>query len=204
MPINLKKSSLKYKDHEGNMQDLGLPVGGIITDITLTKLGVSADAKATGEKISHLEATVNDLKNQGSGQPTTVTLASEMTDTTKTYLYMGSEEGYEKGYTYYYDSSTNAWTKGVLYGGEASGLTSTASTLLISILRKCVTNGNISNLITQLETELNSTGGSGDSGGDGGEDTPTITDDITVSDGVMTILSVGSDISVSDGVMTIS
>lgn len=55
MPINFKKSSLKYKDNEGNMQDVGLPVGGAVTDATLTKSGVPADAKVMGEKISQLQ-----------------------------------------------------------------------------------------------------------------------------------------------------
>lgn len=48
------------------------------------------------------------------GSPIPVTLASEMTDNTLVYLYMGSEEGYTNGNWYYYDGS--AWVSGGEYG----------------------------------------------------------------------------------------
>ena len=46
-----------------------------------------------------------------------------MTDITKSYLYMGVEEGYEQGYLYYYDASTNTWKSGVKYGEKLPELT---------------------------------------------------------------------------------
>lgn len=55
--ITLKKSSLKYKDTNGNMQDAGVLVEnggnaslGYELDTTLTQSGMAADAKAVGEK----------------------------------------------------------------------------------------------------------------------------------------------------------
>lgn len=63
MPITIKKSSMKYKDSNGNMQDVGLPIGEVETDSTLTKSGVSADAKAVGDKIEELEEYV--INNTG-------------------------------------------------------------------------------------------------------------------------------------------
>jgi len=60
-----------------------------------------------------------DVQGSGSGgQPTPVTLASDMTDTSKVYLYTGSESGYNAGHVYYYDGS--AWVDGGQYGGGGS------------------------------------------------------------------------------------
>lgn len=59
---------------------------------------------------------------------------------------------------------------------------------MITLFRKALYNENVSGLIDSLDEALS--GGSVDVPDDGGEDTPdtpTITDDITVSDGVMTI-----------------
>lgn len=100
------------------------------------------------------------------------------------------------------DSSQNA---------NGGGLTTTAANLLIEILQSAVYVANVSGKIDSLKEALASGGsGSGDSGGDSGTETPdepedpVVTDDITVTDGVMTIISVGSEITVSDGVMRIA
>ena len=87
--------------------------------------------------------------------------------------------------------------------GENSGggLNSTAISLLIQILQEALYSTNVSGKIGQLQTALAQ--GSSSGGGSGGIDTPTTTDDITVADGVMTIISVSAEISVTDGVMTI-
>ncbi len=89
-------------------------------------------------------------------------------------------------------------------GGVVSGvgLNSTAISLLIQILKECIYSTNVSGKIDALETALAS-GSSGDSGGDSSGDTSGTQDDITVTDGIMTIISVGSEISVTDGIMTI-
>ena len=54
----------------------------------------------------------------GGGQPTPVSHASDMTDTSKIYLYTGSESGYNSGHIYYYDGSV--WVDGGEYGGGGS------------------------------------------------------------------------------------
>lgn len=94
--------------------------------------------------------------------------------------------------------------------GEVSGgLSPTAVALLIDILRCATYTENVTGKIAALEAALASGGNSG------GADTPslpdapekpggTVTEDISVEDGVMTIVSVGSEISTSGGVMTIS
>lgn len=53
MPVTMKTSAMRYKDDDGNMQDVGLPVGGVVTDSSLTKRGVPADAKAVGDAIKN-------------------------------------------------------------------------------------------------------------------------------------------------------
>lgn len=92
--------------------------------------------------------------------------------------------------------------------GNGGGLSTTAANLLIEILESAVYNANVTGKIANLKEALASGGsGGGDAGSDSGEDTPdepTVTDDITVADGVMTIVSVGSAITVSDGTMTIA
>lgn len=95
-------------------------------------------------------------------------------------------------------------------GGNANqggGMSTTAVNLLIEILENAMYSTNVSGKIASLKESLASGGGSG--GGSGTEtpdepDEPTVTDEITISDGVMTIVSVGSAITVSDGAMTIA
>ena len=82
--------------------------------------------------------------------------------------------------------------------GQCGGLSTHAADLLITILRNGIYGSNQSANITALEAALKSDG-SGDNSGD-----ETVTDDITVFDGVVTIVSVGSAVSVSDGVLTIA
>lgn len=93
------------------------------------------------------------------------------------------------------DSSSGNTASG---GGMSSG----AVSLLIQILKSAVFSTNVSGKIAALETALATGGGSG-SGGDSSEDLPGTYDDITVADGVMTIVSVGSEISVTNGTLTI-
>ena len=83
--------------------------------------------------------------------------------------------------------------------GEVSGgLSPTAVALLIDILRHAACTENVTGKIAALEAALT---GSGNPGG-GSPDEP-VADDIAVDNGVMTISAVGSEITVSDGVMTI-
>lgn len=61
-----------------------------------------------------------DVQGGGSGgQPTPVNLASDMTDTSKIYLYLGNESGYQYGYIYAY--TNGAWTSMGLYGRGQNG-----------------------------------------------------------------------------------
>lgn len=92
-------------------------------------------------------------------------------------------------------------------GGNASGgtgLSTTAASLLIEILESAVYSTNVSGKIASLKEALVTGGSSGD--GDSGTDSSgeTVADEITVSDGVMTIVTVGAEITVSDGVMMIA
>ena len=60
---------------------------------------------------------------QEQGTPTVVTLASEMTNTDKLYLYEGSESGYSAGYLYYYDRTNEIWVRGSHYGSVEPNVT---------------------------------------------------------------------------------
>ena len=54
-----------------------------------------------------------DSLNTRSYAPIPVELVADMTDETKNYLYLGSENGYDSGYLYYWNGT--AWTKGNEY-----------------------------------------------------------------------------------------
>lgn len=107
------------------------------------------------------------------------------------------------GYEFRWNSDGFAYTfVGADSDQGGGGLSTTAANLLIEILESAVYSTNVSGKIASLKEALAS---GGSSGGDSGEDSggETVTDNITVSDGVMTIESVGSEIAVSGGVMTI-
>lgn len=73
-------------------------------------------------QMANMQATVSGL---ASGAPTPVSLASAMTDTSKLYVYTGSESGYTAGHWYYYNGS--AWADGGQYGGISVDTTLTVS-----------------------------------------------------------------------------
>lgn len=102
----------------------------------------------------------------------------------------------------------------IAVSGGSGGMSTTAVNLLIDILSVGMFTTNVSGKIESLKEALLA-GSSGDSGSgdDSGEDSggddnsgggETVTDDITVFDGIMTIVSVGSAITVSDGIMSIA
>ena len=53
------------------------------------------------------------------GTPNIVTSSSQMTDTDKVYVYMGSEAGWNNGHWYYYDEGTSSWADGGVYNSVA-------------------------------------------------------------------------------------
>lgn len=69
----------------------------------------------------------------GTGTPTIVDLVADMVDTTKPYLYVGSETGYTAGDWYYYDGS--AWVSGGTYGTDG-GVNTNARNILKYILQR--------------------------------------------------------------------
>ena len=73
-------------------------------------------------QMANMQATVSGL---ASGAPTAVSLASGMTDTSRLYVYTGSESGYTAGHWYYYNGS--AWADGGQYGGASVDTTLTVS-----------------------------------------------------------------------------
>ena len=59
----------------------------------------------------------------GIGSPLVADTVSAMTDTSKIYVYTGSETGYTAGNWYYYDGS--AWTSGGVYNSAAINIDTT-------------------------------------------------------------------------------
>ena len=85
----------------------------------------------------------------------------------------------------------------------SGGITSAAVALLITILQNAVFTTNQTSNIAALRQALASGGGEAPDIPDT-PDEPVVTDDITVSDSTVTIVSVGSEITVSGGIMTIA
>ena len=79
------------------------------TDTTLSERGAPADAWATGSAIASVQAQI--------GSPLVANQASKMTDTSKIYVYTGTESGYTKGNWYYYNGT--AWVSGGAYNANA-------------------------------------------------------------------------------------
>ena len=84
--------------------------------------GAQAD-RAVSDASSALEA-VQELQGLNYA-PIPVTLAADMTDTSKLYLYIGSESGMQNNYWYYYNGSV--WTPGGLYNAVSIELDTTLS-----------------------------------------------------------------------------
>lgn len=58
--LTLKKSAMKYKSSDGSMQDVNAIIGQEVTDLTLTKTGIAADAKVVGDKFTEQQYKIDD------------------------------------------------------------------------------------------------------------------------------------------------
>lgn len=128
-PDNLVRGTSVYETLTQHIadaaQDITAIEGDIDTmqqDITDVKEDIGDLAELDTTDKSSLVAAINEAAQSGGGaggQPTPVTLASQMTDTSVLYLYLGSETGYDYGYIYAYIDG--AWTKTTLYGKGQDG-----------------------------------------------------------------------------------
>ena len=100
-------------------EETTIPVSNVELDTMLEELGKAADAKAVGDAIRAVKAMI--------GTPLTASLASEMIDVTKIYVYTGEEESYQTGHWYYYNGTT--WVDGGLYNAFAYDTDKTLSIL---------------------------------------------------------------------------
>ena len=81
--------------------------------------------EAARNSISALQAAV--------GSPLVANLAADMTDTTKVYVYTGSETGYTAGHWYYHNGS--AWTDGGTYQSQGIGANSVTGAKISDTIR---------------------------------------------------------------------
>lgn len=70
------------------------------------------------QNLSHLHSLRSEMMSMV-GSPLKANVASEMVDTTKIYVYVGSETGYIKGDWYYYNTTNNRWADGGPYNSAA-------------------------------------------------------------------------------------
>lgn len=71
---------------------------------------------STSQKVDEANTILAAIRNEY-GYPFTAATAADMTDTSKIYVYVGSETGYTNGNWYYYDGT--AWVSGGVYNATA-------------------------------------------------------------------------------------
>ena len=152
------------------------------SDAAVTDENIKTALGYTPADAEEVKQLYREIANLGGGQPTVVSLASEMTDTTKIYLYAGTEDGYTSDDWYYYDGS--AWVSGGRYGGESTG-TGLSSALKLA-LKTFFTNmqfllpqiayvaesNDASTLITNAQAVVIALDASVDNSGSDGEENP--------------------------------
>jgi len=102
--------------------------GGGTSDDIENKSSVSGST-VTGA----LNSLSDQIANLEGGAPTAVSTVAQMVDTTKIYLYTGSESGYNTGHWYYY--SNGSWVDGGAYG-EAASMSAGVKEALLVCFRK--------------------------------------------------------------------
>ena len=101
--------------------------GGTSDDIT-------NESAVSGETVTGALNSLSDqIANLSGGAPTPAATVSDMVDTSKIYLYTGSESGYTAGHWYYY--SDGAWTDGGAYG-EAASMSAGVKAALLACFRQ--------------------------------------------------------------------
>lgn len=125
----------------------------------------NANVATNTTNIATLQAEVSAI---GGGSPEVVSLVADMIDTTKTYIYVGTETGYTSGDWYYYDGSD--WVSGGSYGADG-GINTNARNLLKYVLdRVAYTEAGMDVYVEALYEALAQAGSGG-----GGTTTYTIT-----------------------------
>lgn len=102
------------------------------TNYSFKKPGLTdaANIEVLNDNFDDIDAEIKSLDNlvtSAVGSPLVATTVAGMTDTTKVYVYVGSETGYTSGNWYYYDGTD--WVSGGVYNSTAL---STDTTLSIS------------------------------------------------------------------------
>lgn len=132
MSLSEVNSKLAQKAKQIDLENINAIVGGNTTGIN--KLNSLVDALA-------------------SGAPKPVTLVNQMTDTSKAYLYQGTENGYSAGYIYFHNG--NAWVIGQQYLAPdiSTNIKNVTNTYLgIDTITNKLSNGNFSSLVGWTST----------------------------------------------------
>lgn len=107
---------LKANDTDDNRTTTDKTVTGAINELNANKASQSA-LNATNTNVTNntnsIATHTSQIASLASGAPKAVATVAGMTDTTKNYVYTGSETGYTTGNWYYYNGS--AWVSGGTY-----------------------------------------------------------------------------------------
>lgn len=117
----------------------------ILTD----KAGNQLAPATTAEQVRYdSNSNVKQAISRASGHATTANTAADMTDTTRIYVYTGSESGYTAGNWYYYDGS--AWVSGGRYTDSVQFETDTT----LSVSGKAADAKTVGDELTDIKDDL--------------------------------------------------
>jgi len=95
---------------------------------------ITNESTVSGETVTDALTSLSDkIANLEGGAPTPAATVSAMADTSKIYLYTGSETGYNAGHWYYY--SNGSWVDGGAYG-EAASMSAGVKAALLACFQK--------------------------------------------------------------------
>lgn len=155
--VGANKLAIDYATDVLSLKRNDTPITG--SGVTLPAYGINYDSGTGG-----LTLTKNGAPVQGQtvslppyGAPQKAATASAMTDTSKVYVYTGSESGYNNGDWYYYDETLEAWTSGGVYNSQ--GIETDKTLLVEGAPADAKATGDV---VGDLETQVNTVVGNSD------------------------------------------
>jgi hypothetical protein len=114
-------------------------------DLNTTNSNVAQNTANIATNTANIASHSSQIAALASGSPKPVSLVSQMTDNTKSYVYTGTESGYTSGHWYYWNGS--AWADGGVY--QSAGIADQSVKLKSLNFKPLMVNGSGKNLINK-------------------------------------------------------